>query len=72
MGYSPWGCKVSAMTEQLHFHFLSSQAIGKPDTPTLIGKHLYKTQVSCLPTWCSFSYTLMPVFQELFLLTALL
>ena len=22
MGYSPWGCKESDMTEQLHFHFL--------------------------------------------------
>ena len=24
MGYSPWGCKESDTTEQLHFHFLSS------------------------------------------------
>ena len=22
MGYSPWGCKESEMTEQLHFHFI--------------------------------------------------
>ena len=23
VGYSPWGCKKSRMTERLHFHFLS-------------------------------------------------
>ena len=23
VGYSPWGCKESDMTEQLHFHFNS-------------------------------------------------
>ena len=23
VGYSPWGCKESTTTEQLHFHFLS-------------------------------------------------
>ena len=23
IGYSPWGCKESDMTERLHFHFLS-------------------------------------------------
>ena len=22
VGYSPWGCKESDMTERLHFHFL--------------------------------------------------
>ena len=29
-GYSPWGCKESDMTEQLHFHFLSMQKGGLP------------------------------------------
>ena len=24
MGYSPWGCKESDMTERLHFHFTLS------------------------------------------------
>ena len=31
VGYSPWGCKESDMTERLHFHFLLlSEPPGKP------------------------------------------
>ena len=59
MGYSPWGCKESDMTEQLHFHYkglkLTSRAVGgsygqdqkdqkKPQLPLL--KH---KQVLCMP-----------------------
>ena len=29
-GYSPWGCKESDMTEQLHLHFLSMQKCRLP------------------------------------------
>ena len=32
VGYSPWGCKESDTTEQLHFHFLS---------PMLLNHHSY-------------------------------
>ena len=32
VGYSPWGCKESDTTEQLHFHFLS---------PMILNHHSY-------------------------------
>ena len=34
-GHSPWGCKESDMTEQLHFHFSFHEATKVPDHKSL-------------------------------------
>ena len=39
VGYSPWGCKESDMTEQLHFHF-SLSCIGEGNGNPLQGSCL--------------------------------
>ena len=46
VGYSPWGCKESDMTEQLHFTMINLDTILKSRDITLPAKvHLVKTMV---------------------------